>query len=231
MHPFNRDLVDPSVTEEEIEQAEQDPAGDYPDSDEQDDLDELGAGRITPATPHQAVLNARALRDHHTFVGIGYCLRTVRGPIFKLSALWPDANSALKHGKPIHRVADVVNIPRGAVIGFHNATHGHITLGLGGGLNSTTDYHEPGFEGVASIARTADWCNADRVVWYETLNGFDVWPDPVKKPATPAPWTPLQRLTALRREQAEAKKAGQWQRATRFDQWADRIEKRLEGRK
>ena len=221
MHPFNRDQVDPSVTDEELEQATADPHGDFPDLEEQDDLDELGAGAVVPATPAQAIANARRLRSEHTWCGVGYCLRTVRGPIYRVPALWPDANAALANGKPIHSVSELVDIPRGAVIGFHNSTHGHVTLGLGGGLNSTTDYHEPGYEGVATIANTAGWCGADRVVWYETLCGVDVWPGPAKP--KPRMLTRDEKLQRLRADRKRALRNGHEHYAARLKVWIDRI--------
>lgn len=238
MHPFNRDDVDPSVTNDELDQAQADPATVFPDVDEQDTLDDEDEDGQTavraliatvPATPHQAILNARTLRDQHTFVRIGMCLNVVRGRLFHVPALWPDAATAMRHSSPFHPITDPnsTTVPRGAVGYAANGRHGHVWLELGGGLVSTTDYHELGFEGVALRSKMLTWCGATRWGWGETLNGFDVWPDPVRKPAPPAPWTTEQRIRVLRREQAEAKKAGQWQRATRFDQWADRLEKRL----
>lgn len=226
MHPFNRDDVDPSVTDEELEKATADPAGDYPDAGgddgEQDDLDELGAGAAEPATPAQAIANARRLREQHTWVGVGYCLRTVRGLIYRVPALWPDANAALAHGRPIHSVSELTEIPRAAVIGFHNKTHGHVAFGLGGGLNSTTDYHEPGYEGVATIANTAEWCGADRVVWYEVLCGVDVWPGPQKP--KPKMLTKDERIRRLKADRRRALENGHEHYAARLKVWIEKIQ-------
>lgn len=207
-HHFDPDLVDESVTVEDVALAHDGTPADFPDVAEQDTLDDdhpdaRGLIGVVPATPAQAIQHAKALRDNHTYVGVGRCLATVRGPIFRLPGLWPDATAALAHGAPIHEVTVYSEIPRGAVVGFHNNGHGHVALGLGGGLCSTTDYHENGYEGVALISRTASWCSADRVVWYETLEGYDVWPD-AARPVRP-PWTWEERLAQLEKDLQRAK--------------------------
>lgn len=189
---LDRQAVDPSVTDDDVERAlDGDPAP-FPDVDEQDVPDVVSEAKallgVIPHTPAEAVANARVLRDRHTFVGVGMCLATVRGPIFGLPAMWPDATAAIDHGAPVHHITDPVAIPRGTAVVWRNDRHSHIALGLGGGLCSTTDFHENGFEGVAQISRIAAWCGGDLVGFIETLNGFDVWPDPKKPKPAPRPW-------------------------------------------
>lgn len=234
--------TDPSVTAQETRDALRDPGTDYAAvvnhqedrNGNQDDVPDgpaaLGLVSVVPATPRDAILNARKLRDDHTFVGVGYCLRVVHN-LFRLPALWPDANTAMEHGAPIHRVSDLGEIPRGAVIGYHNSHYGHVSLGLGGGLTSTTDYHELGYEGVATIDNTARWCGATEVVWYEVLNGFDVWPDPHKpKPAPVVPWSLHERRDFLYRALLHARRDGHDTRAARLKQWIARIDRRLDAK-
>jgi hypothetical protein len=72
MQPFNRDLVDPSVTDEEIERAHDGAAADFPDVEDQDELADVARQLfIVPAGKAQRIANARALREDHTFVGVG----------------------------------------------------------------------------------------------------------------------------------------------------------------
>lgn len=211
---LDRRLVDPSVTDDDVERALDGTPDRYPDHDAvdlfQDDVDVVTEAKallgVIPHTPEQAIASARVLRDRHTFVGIGMCLATVRGPIFGLPALWPDATAAIDHGAPIHRITDPVAIPKGTAVVWRNDRHSHIALGLGGGLCSTTDFHENGFEGVAQISRIEAWCGGTLVGFIETLNGFDVWPDPKKPKPKPKPWGLPEREREVRRALQKAKR-------------------------
>lgn len=228
---FDPDLVDPSVTAEEIERAHDAEPADFPDVEEQDDLDELGEGAITPATPREAIQHARALTEDDTFVGVGYCLRTVRDPEYRVPALWPDAETAWENGAPQHRTSDPVAIPRGAPVYWTNGRHGHIALSLGGGLCRTTDYHRPGYVDVALISRLAPWCGGQLVGWAETLNGYDVWPDPKKPKPAPRAWTLADRRAFIHRRLLAAREAGRDTQAARLKAWQDRMDAKLEAQK
>lgn len=203
MPPVDRRDVDPSVTDDDFDLAlDGDPAP-FPDVSHQDNLDDAFAEArallgVVPATPAQAISHARDVRRNHTFVGVGMCLATVRG-FWDLPAMWPDAQTAIDHGAPVHRTTDPLKVPRGASVVWQNGRHGHIALGLGGGLCATTDFHESGFVGVAMIGRLGPWCGGDLLGWIETVNGFDVWPDPNKPKPEPKPWGLPQREREVHR--------------------------------
>jgi len=238
--PFDPDLVDPSVTAAEIEQAHDGDPAPFPNIEDADTLDDAspalrGLVGVVPATPAQALVNAKRLRDDHTFVGVGMCLATVRGPIFGLPPLWPDADTAMEHSAPFHPLTDTLAAPRGSVGFAANGGHGHVWLNLGGGLASTTDFHENGFEGVALISRMLAWCGATRWGWGEVLNGFDVWPGQ-RKPPRPhqpddpkphAPWTLEQRAAFIARRARIARREGHLARARQLKRWHDRMELRI----
>lgn len=143
----------------------------------QDDLFELGAGVLVPATPREAVRNGRRLSRESTYVGVGYCLRTVRGPIFEVPPLWPDAETAWEEADGKHRTSDPDGIPFGAVPYWTNGGFGHVAVSVGGGFCLTTDYRRPGYVDLAPIAALGPWCRGKLVGWAEELNGVDVWPD------------------------------------------------------
>lgn len=144
----------------------------------QDDLDELGAGTVVPATPAEALSNARALHENSTYVGVGYCLRTVRDPEFRIPGLYPDAETAWEEAELKHRTSNPMEIPRGGISFWENGRFGHVAPGAGGGLCWTTDYRRPGYVDLAPIASLASWCGGRLVGWAEDLNGVDCWPNP-----------------------------------------------------
>lgn len=227
MPDFDRSLVDASVTDEEIERAHDAPALPFPDVDEQDDTDDEGDARglLAPApnTPKEALANAKRLDDQGTFVGVGMCLRTVRGPEYGVASLWPDAESAWHNSRPRHLDSNPTAIPRGAPVYWVNGRHGHIAISLGGGLCRTTDFHRSGMVDVALISRLASWCSGTLVGWGETLNGIDVWPDPKKPKPRPEPWTWERRVKFLRAEAVRQKRDGHPHRAEQLSGWADKI--------
>lgn len=227
---FDRTLVDPSITDEEIQLAHDAKPVAFPDVDAQDDVgDDLSTAHsfvVTPATPGQALLNARHLRDNHVNVGVGRCLATVRGPIFGLPAADPDANAGFDHAAPLHRFADLSQTPRGMVVWFRNPDHGHVVLSVGGGLCSSTDFHEPGFEGIALLSRVAAWCGATDVAGGEVLERFDVWPTPAKPKPAPKPLTLAERIGVVRHDLHEAQAAGHDWRARRLKLWLEQLQKR-----
>jgi hypothetical protein len=232
--------LDPSVSTQEFDQAQLAPSTEFPLVDEQDEADDeqriATLVAITPATPHEAILHARILRQEHTELGVGRCLQIVRQRLFVLPSLWPNANVAIAHGAPVHTVTDFSKVPRGSVLGFVNDHLGHTSLGLGGALTSTPDYHVLGQMGVASIANVAQWCRATKVVWFETLNGFDVWPDPQKPeppepPKTPDWWKAEQRIRHLMNEAEAERKAHHPKVANQLEHWAAKIRARTHGPK
>jgi hypothetical protein len=207
---YDPSKVDPSVTAEEIELAHDGTPAAYPDLDEQDTIDDVApVGLMGPsvATIPERIVNARNLRADRTFVGVGMCLATVRGPILGLPAVYPSAEVAGHHSSPFHPIGDPgdTTVPRGAIGFAFNGGNGHVWLELGGGLVSTTDFHENGYEGVALRSRMLAWCGATSWGWGESVNGFDVWPDP-KKPKPPAPpWGLAEREREVHRALHKAK--------------------------
>lgn len=175
--------LDPEITPAMFDTAHTAEPAEYPDTDVHDDLDELGAGTVTPATPAQALQHAWFLNTDGVYVGVGYCLKTVRDPEFRIPALYPDAETAWEEADQKHPTADPHDIPRGAVVFWTNGRHGHVALSAGGGLCWTTDYRRPGYVDLAPIASLASWCGGTLVGWAEDLNGIDVWPN--ERPARP----------------------------------------------
>jgi hypothetical protein len=254
-------LVDPSVTAEELEQAQQ-PASTVFDEmrhathpDQQDfigsvpdkllqplpphrhgqerpgyPVEKLRDGSIRPPSlcnsPHQAIAALKAMRVNHTPIGgEGLCLYNIRHFAWNVNALWPSAEQAALHGAPIHRYTRFSDAPRGMTIVFLNNELGHIVLGLGGGLCDSSDYHEAGFNGVASIENVAGWCHA--VDWYgiEVVNHVDVWPNHDPKPRHP--YTKADLVAQLRRDHARAQSNGHERKARGLHHWITEIGEKL----
>lgn len=164
------------------------------------------------------------------------CLATVRGPILRLPAVYPTAAVAGDNSSPFHPIKDPnsTKVPR-ASIGFAwNGRAGHVWLELGPvkvdgktlPLVSTTDYQESGYEGIAVRGPMLSWCGATRWGWGESVNTFDVWPDP-RKPAPDKDWTWQDRLDLLEADLKRMKK----NKASAADiagvkAWIDRIKAR-----
>lgn len=226
---FNPALVDPSVSAEELEQATADPAAAFPLVDDQDLVDEQFQRLIAsvPRTPEQATANLKLLREGHVPIGgVGLCLYDERHNAWNVGALWPNANEAAAHGAPIHRFKSFLDVPRHMSIVFTNGHLGHISHGLGGGLNNTSDYHEPGYNGVATIANTADWCNATDWFGIETVNGVDTWPTPTKPKPKIQPLSLKARIELVQRRERELRKAGHTHRADRVHLWVLKLQHR-----
>lgn len=243
---IDRDQLDPAdaITDDDIERAlDGDPAP-FPDAEvdaQDDDPDDqprsFAAVRQVAASKAKRCANAKALRDGHVNVGVNRCLATVRGPILELDALYPTAAIAGHHSRPFERFSvadgDTHDVLR-ASIGFaFNGGAGHVWLELGAGLVSTTDFHESGFEGIASRARMLAWCGADSWGIGGSVNGVDVSVDEKPKPPPPDkdfhawPWD--RRVKFLR---AEADRERSDHRAfvgRQLDAWADRIVARHKG--
>ena len=159
----------------------------YPHDDEeahdgQDDLDELGAPGDAPNAPAEAIRLARRWVAERLWVGVGYCLRTVRS-LYGVAALYPDAETAWERAERRHRTDNPADIPWGVPVWWVNGRYGHVALSLGRGRCLTTDYVATGRLGVAPIAALAPWCGGRLVGWTNDLNGVDVWePKPRPKP-------------------------------------------------
>jgi len=228
---LDRSDVDPSVTDEEIEQAIDGTPAEFPTVDEQD---QPPAELITLSSPvaasiPQRIANAKALRNNHTFVGVGMCLATVRGPILQIPGLYPTAEIAGEHSKPFHSDGTA---PRGSIGFGFNGRDGHVWLELGeitldgkkDALVSTTDFHEPGYEGVALRSRMLSWCGATSWGWGESVNGVDVWPDaPTPPDHAFHAWQWEERVAFLREEARREDRAGHPVRARQLRTWANRI--------
>lgn len=235
---YNAELVDPSVTPEEIELALHGTPTEYlPSLVAQDHVEgepegvTRGLTTIVPASIPQRIQNARALRDNHTFVGVGMCLATVRGPILGVPAVFPSAEVAGEHSSPFHTIGNAgdLTVPRGSIGFAFNGGNGHVWLELGGGLVSTTDFHENGFEGVALRSKMLAWCGATSWGWGESVNGFDVWPDPKLPKPEPKPWGLAERERLVHHNLRAAKHAGAHQRKIDgLQKWDETLVARLE---
>lgn len=238
--------LDPSVTDEDIERAFDGDPDSFPDAELQDQVDDeedqpLGLTAIVPAGKAERIANAKRLRDNHTFVGVGMCLATVRGPILQIPALYPTAAVAGDHSRPFHGgiAAGSTQVPRAAIGFAWNGRAGHVWLELGGvtvggreeALVSTTDFHENGYEGVALRSRMLSWCGATRWGWGESCEGYDVWPDPKKPTPKPVePWTLERRRQFIHRQLVDAREAGHQELAHQLKLWQDRIDHKLSQR-
>lgn len=221
--------LDPSITADELNDALGATPQPYQDVLFQDDIESvLGLTTVVPAKPLAALANARALHASSTFVGVGMCLATVRGKEFKVPALWPDAASAWFHSGPRHAENDPLRIPRGAVVYWLNGRHGHVAISCGGGLCWTTDYRRTGFVDLAPIANLASWCGGTLVGWGESLNGYDVWPDPKKPKPDPPAWNLQDKRRLVASALKHAKENGAHQR--RIDgltKWLAHIDQKI----
>lgn len=233
-------MTDPlAPTPDETRLADLDPATVFPDVADQDDPDETAESvsralvGVIPSTPRVAILNARHLRDAHVNVGVGMCLKTVRGPLFGLPALWPTAAVAGDHGDPTHPERDPAthDVPRGAVGVAWNGRAGHIWLELGSGLVSTTDYHQLGFCGVAQRAKMLEWCGATRWAWIETVNGFDVWPNATKPAPEAKVWSLEDRRAFIHRRLTAARLRHEVKLAHQLELWQARLDRALDRKK
>lgn len=242
MNPIDRTLVDPSVTDAEIEQAiDGDPAP-FIDADAQDDFDDLDEQpaalvSIVPASIQQRCANAKRLRDDKVYVGVSRCLATVRGPILGLPPVYPTAAVAGDNSKPFHPYTDPndISVLRGSIGFAWNGGAGHVWLELGhitvdrrpDAIVSTTDFHRNGYEGIALRSRMLTWCRATRWGTGETVNGFYVGPG--AKPQKPDPaaefhaWPRDRKITFLRNEAKRRRGDGHPVAARQLDHWADRL--------
>lgn len=194
------------------------PADDRP---AQDDLDELGAG-VAPVSPRRAIANMRALAEGDVYVGVAYCLKTVRSA-YGVAPLYPDAETAWEEAEAKHRTSDPHKIPRGAPVFWTNGRFGHVAVSAGGGMCWTTDYRRTGYVNMAPIAALAEWCGGRLVGWSEDVNGVTVY-----TPPPPPPTFDLDNRIALIRKalkKARAADAPAW-RITGLEGWLDQLRAR-----
>lgn len=169
----------------------------YPHADEdarggQDDLDELGAAGDAPNTPREAVHLGREWDRQDRYLGVGYCLKTIRS-LYGVAALYPDAETAWEEADRKHRTTNPAEIPFGVPVFWTNGRYGHIVLSLGKGRALTTDYVETGELGVAPISALGSWCGGRLVGYSNDLNGVDVW-----EARAPKPWGLEERAALVR---------------------------------
>lgn len=207
-------LVDPSVDADEIDLALNGVPTIFPVVTASDDLDH-GLETVNLVTvPHrtipEALANLRQRRINHVPIpgGAGLCLYHIREDAWNVDAVWPTAQVAGEHGAPIHRYKSFADAPRGMTLIFVNNHVWHITVSLGGGLNDTSDYHQLGYSGAATIANTYTWCGAHDWYGIETVNLVDVWPDPAKPKPQPKPWGIAERERQVHADLVRARKNG-----------------------
>lgn len=194
--------------------------------DGQDDLDELGAGE-TVRTSREAIKLGRDWIRRRVYVGVGYCLKTIRS-LFGVGALWPDAETAAENAARMHKMSDPTKIPWGVPVWWLNGRHGHIALSLGNGRCLTTDYVRTGELGVAQIGDLASWCGGRLAGWSNDLNGVTVW-EPARPQAEADPWGLDDKIRFVRNalERAVANDAPE-RRIRGLRTWLDRLQKRAQ---
>lgn len=210
MSDYDLSLVDETVTDDEIGLALSGEPTTFPVVEEADSLDYRVETllAVPPRTIAAGLANLRSLRVAHVPIpgGSGMCLYHIREDCWNVEPLWPNAEQAGIHGAPIHRFKTFAEVPRGMTVIFENDHVGHVTVSLGGGLNDTSDYHQLGYSGVATIANTYQWCGAHGWFCIETVNGTDVWPDPAKPTPKPKPWGLAERERQIHADLARARK-------------------------
>lgn len=168
-------------------------AGAYPSVAQQDDVPAQGALSMpadSPRNGEQAIAFALDESKKRTNVGIGQCLKTVRG-YYGVAAKYGTAALSWQHAAHKRRVASGVDVPRGVPVYWTGGSEGagHVAISLGGGLCLSTDWLEPGRIDVAEIDNiTTKWgLNFQGYAW--EVNDVEVW-----KPAPPKPAVSLNNL-------------------------------------
>lgn len=190
----------------------------YPDRDLQDDLDELGGPGDAPNSPREAAALGLRMVQEETWVGVGYCLRTIRS-LFGVGALYPNAETAWEEADHKHRTDDPADLKAWTPIWWTNGGNGHVALDLKrDGLCLTTDYVQSGRLGVARISALGPWCGGRLRGWTEDVNGVRVW----------APRDPFGRQDKVRIIQNALQRARENDRPDRYvnglAQWLHNIE-------
>lgn len=199
----------------------------------QDDLDELGAAGDSPNTGAQAIAAGRQMIRDDVYVGVGYCLKTVRS-LYGVGALYPDAETGWEQADNKHP-GDPMETPWGVPEWWTNGRHGHVTISLGRHngrrLSLTTDYVRSGYEGIAPTAALGPWCGGTYAGWTNDINGVVVWraPKPAPEPAPePQLWTLADRRAFLARALQRAR--DNHAKQTRIDSleaWVGQLDRRI----
>lgn len=154
----------------------------YPDAPQQDDLEGLGAPGNAPRNGAEAIAQARTWSNNGHYVGVGYCLKTVR-EYYGVGAKYPDAAGSWQHAAHKRRVGGGRDVPRGVPVYWTggSAGHGHIAISIGGGLCYSTDWKRSGRIDIASIDEiTRRWgLHLEGYAW--EVNDVVVW-----KPVPPS---------------------------------------------
>lgn len=147
----------------------------------QDELGTFGFPTgLSPRNGAEAVVYAKRMSARRTYVGVGMCLKTVRG-YYGINSKYPDAESGYNHTKYRHRV-DINDIPAGVVIWWTNGRHGHVAISIGNGLCLSTDWKERGKIDVARIADIGPrWGQTFQGGFTEDINDVRYW-KPAPKP-------------------------------------------------
>lgn len=208
----------------------------YPADADQDDVEGLGGPGDSLRHSKAAIAFARDLIKQHAYVGVGYCLKTVR-TYFGVAALYPDAETAWEQAQHKHRTSNPDHFPWGTPGFATNGGNGHVWLNIGHGRCITTDYGQAGYIGIAPISAMAPWVRGELAGWSKDLNGVVVWrrdkptptPEPDPKPEPEKLWTLQDRLDFLEAALKRARENNARQR--RIDslkKWVDHVHKRLD---
>ena len=160
---------------------------DYPDMD-QDILGGVELPGNAPNTPAEAIDRAREMMNNRVWVGVGMCLKTVRG-YYGLAAKYGSAEDSWNNAEHKVHVREGKNIPRGVPVYWTNGRYGHIAISLGGGLCLSTDWKEAGRIDVAVIDEIGPRWGQQLQGYAWEVNDVVVW-----KPAPPKPTVALANL-------------------------------------
>lgn len=193
----------------------------------QDDFEGLGAPGDSLRTSAEAIRLGRAWARDDVFVGVGYCLKTVR-TLFGVAPLYPDAETAWEEAE-LRTRCDPEETPWGVPEFWVNGGYGHITVSLGIHRNRkmslTTDYVRTGFLGVAPTAALGPWCRGEYAGWSRDVNGVVVW----RPKAKPEPWGLEQRRAFVQAALERAIRNGAPDRRIKgLRRWRNGLDNRIE---
>lgn len=191
-------------------------------NDGQDDLFELGGPGDAPRTPAEAVALGHQWDREDRFVGVGYCLRTVR-ELYGVGALYPDAETAWENADHPQPTRDTDSMPFGTPVWWTNGRYGHVAIVLRDGLCLTTDYVEAGQLGVARIAALGPWCGGTLRGWSWDVNNVAVW-RPDEEPVEPDRWTLADRERLLRNALRRARANNNARREAGLTRWLRQVQ-------
>lgn len=183
----------------------------------QDDLNELGGPGDAPRTGAEAVALGHQWIADEVFLGVGYCLRTVRS-LYGVPALYPDAETAWEEADRKHEVA-MSAVPDFTPVWWTNGRYGHVAIKLPRMRALTTDYVRSGYLGVAPLASLGPWCGGRFRGWTNDVNRVDVW-----EAGEPPRFTLEDRERMLRRALARARRNGKPHRVEGLQQWLTQVQ-------